>query len=92
MAFRLASEGVQSNEPDRSSAAVEHLSSANEHVQDPRNFYASQSPVFGNSDSDHDFHECEDFGETLEPEDQVGCQVSGQDIDIPVNHVVRSLT
>lgn len=89
----MASEGVRGNELDRSSAAAEHLSSANEHVQDPRNFYASQSPVSSNSDSDHDFYECaEDFGKAFEPEDQVGRQVSDQDIDIPVNHAVRLLT
>ena len=55
--------------------------------------YASESPVLGSSDSDHEFHECaEDFGATLEPEDQVGGQAGGQDIDIPGNQIVRSLT
>lgn len=91
----MASERVGCNELDRSSAAAEHLLSANEHVQDPRNFYASQSPVLGDSDSDHDFYECaENFGGTFEPEDQVGRQVSGQDIPVNPSHgrAVRSLT
>ena len=90
----MASEGVRCNELDRSSVVTEHLLPENEHVHDPWNFYASQSPVFGNSDSDHDFYECaEDFGETFESEDQVGRQVNGQDIDVPVNssREVRSL-
>ena len=89
----MASEGVRGNELDRSSAAAEHLSSANEHVQDPRNFYASQLPVSSNSDLDHNFYECtEDFGKAFKPEDQVSRQVSDQDIDIPVNHAVHLLT
>lgn len=66
----MASEGVQCNELNRSSAVAEHLLSANKHVQDPCNFYASQLPVFSNSDSDLNFYECaEDFGETFKPED-----------------------
>ena len=86
----MTSEGVQSNVLDRSYAAMEYPSSENEHVQDPRNFYASESPMFDNSDSDHKFYECaEDFRETLEPEDQDSGQVSGQDISMLDNHAVH---
>lgn len=89
----MAPEGVGCNELDRSSASKGHLLSANEHVHDPGRFYASQSPVFGNSDSDHEFYECaEDFGEIFEPEYQVGRQVSGQDIPVNPSRAVRSLT
>ena len=86
----MTSEGVQSNVLDRSHAAMEYPSSENEHDQDPRNFYASESLMFDDSDSDHEFYECtEDFGETLEPEGQDSGQVGGQDIGMPDNHAVR---
>ena len=69
---------------------MEYPSSENEHDQDPRNFYASESLMFDDSDSDHEFYECtEDFGETLEPEGQDSGQVGGQDIGMPDNHAVR---
>jgi len=85
----VASEGIQSNVPDRSSAEMGHPSSANKHVHNPRNFYASELPVINKSNSDHEFYEsAKDFGQILKPGDQVSGQVGGQDISMPGSHAV----
>lgn len=58
---------------------------ADERMQDPRDFYASDSPVFGDSDSDQEwFESAEDFADTLDTE---GCgeQVSGSSAGICVS-------
>jgi hypothetical protein len=73
---------------------VEQLSQADEHFQDPRNFYASESPVSRNSDSeDHELYEsAEEFGKILEPEGQNSGQVGVKDINISGTRVVRDFT
>jgi hypothetical protein len=59
---------------------------ANEHTQDPRDFYASDSPVLNNSDSDQEVYEsAEDFAETLETEDRGGEQVGSSSTGIRVS-------
>ena len=61
-------------------------SPANEHAQDPRDFYASDSPVLNNSDSDQEVYEsAEDFAETLETEDRGGEQVGSSSTGIRVS-------
>jgi hypothetical protein len=55
-------------------------------TQDPRDFYASDSPVFNNSDSDQEVYEsAEEFVETLETEDRGGEQVSSSSTGIRVS-------
>ncbi|KAI0284387.1 hypothetical protein BC826DRAFT_1109770 [Russula brevipes] len=51
-----------------------------EHIRDPRNFYALDSPVLSNSNSEEESESYEsawDFEERLEPEDNGGRQVGG---------------
>ena len=57
------SSGGEMMDCDRSLAEVEH-------TQDPRKFYASDSPVFNDSDADY-----ESAQETLEPENEGDEQV-----------------
>lgn len=60
------SAGIRRGPCDESSAEVDP-------VQDPRRFYASDSPVFNNSDSDQEMYRSAE--ETFEPEDQGGGRV-----------------
>jgi hypothetical protein len=65
---------------------MEHIPPAAEPIQDPRNFYAVDSPVSRNSDSDQELYEsAEDFEETLEPEDQGVEQVGGSSLGLGVS-------
>lgn len=63
-----------------------HIPPADEPIQDPRNFYAADSPVFSNSDSDQELYESAvDFEETLEPEDQDGERAGGSSLGLRVS-------
>jgi len=71
---------------DRTSPGMEHIPPADESIQDPRNFYTADSPVFSNSDSDQELYEsAEDFEETLGPLDQGGKQVGGSSLGLRVS-------
>jgi hypothetical protein len=72
---------------------MEHLLPADEPIQDPRNFYAADSPVFSDSDSDQELYEsAEDFEETLEPEGQGGERVGGSSLGLRVSLSRLTLT
>jgi hypothetical protein len=55
-------------------------------MQDPRKFYALDSPVFNNSDPDSDQELYKSAEETLEPEDQDYEQVGGNSVGLHVSH------
>ena len=59
-----------------------------EHVQDPRKFYAPDSPVHNNSDSDQQSYKSAE--ETLEAEDQGDEQVGGNSAGLHVSLHVSS--
>ena len=86
--MRAASEGVQSGARDRSSEAGYPTLFPTDHDHDPRNFYASDSPVFEDSDLEQEYKSAEEFGGTLETEKQDSLRVGGRDISI-CNHPVR---
>jgi hypothetical protein len=52
-------------------------------MQDPRKFYAPDSPMFNNSDSDQDLYKSAE--ETLEQEDQGDEQVGGKSVGLYVS-------
>jgi hypothetical protein len=68
------SEGTQRDVCDRSSVEVERILpplQADEPIQDPRNFYASDSPVFEEIDSDQErYKSADEFEGSIEPEGQ----------------------
>ena len=72
-----ASAEIRKDLCDNSSAVVEHM-------QDPRKFYAPDSPVFNNnSDSDQDLYKSAE--ETLKQEDQSNGQVGGNSVGLYVS-------
>jgi hypothetical protein len=80
------SSGSEMMDFDRSSAALAEV----EHMQDPRKFYASDSPVFNNSDSDLELYES--AKETLEPENQGDEQVGGAGLHVSLAWPVSVIT
>ena len=65
---------------------MEHIPPAAGPIQDPRNFYAADSPVSRNFDSDQELYEsAEDFEETLEPEGQGVEEVSDSSLGLGVS-------
>jgi hypothetical protein len=70
------SAGTRKDSHDGSPAEVERM-------QDPRMFYASDSPVFYGSDSDQEVYESAE--ETLEPEGQADEQVDGNSVGLHVS-------
>jgi hypothetical protein len=53
-------------------------------MHDPRKFYASDSPVFNNSDSDQELYKSAE--ESLGPEDQGDEQVGGHSVGLHVSY------
>ncbi|KAH9019778.1 hypothetical protein EDB85DRAFT_1896500 [Lactarius pseudohatsudake] len=69
---------VQIDPHDRSSVEVEQILPPHEPVQDPRDFYACDSPVLDNPNSDIELYEsAKEFGENVDPRVQDGPQASG---------------
>lgn len=61
----------------RSSVEVEEILPSDEHVQDPRDFYASDSPVLAELDSDQEmYRSAEEFDVSNDTEVQDGNQAS----------------
>jgi hypothetical protein len=73
----IASEETLDDTPDRSSAEVEQILPCTEHVPDPRDFYASDSPILNEHfDPGQDSREpSEEFFECIDPEAQGDDQV-----------------
>ena len=70
--IRAASKGKQKNVYDRSSVEVEQILPPIEPVHDPRNLYASDSPVIEDPDSDEELYKsAEEFVKNIGLEGQV---------------------
>jgi hypothetical protein len=77
--FRGAKEG-QIDTRGRSSVEVEQILPPHEPVQDPRDFYACDSPVLDNPNSDLDvesYKSAKEFEDDVDPGVQDGPQASG---------------
>ncbi|KAH9176458.1 hypothetical protein EDB89DRAFT_1903237 [Lactarius sanguifluus] len=69
---------VQIDPHDRSSVEVEQILPLHKPVQDPRDFYACDSPVLDNSNLDIELYEsAKEFGENVDPGVQDGPRASG---------------
>ncbi len=78
---RTASKGKQREVHDRSSIEVEQLLPPIEPVHDPRNLYASDSPVIEDPDSDEELYKsAEEVAENIDPDGQGDGATSGSNL------------